>query len=1375
MKRRKLYCVALVLLLLGGCAKDITEDLDDDKPINRDGSIAFRTDSLITRGTPSDDLTAYGKVNLLAYSHEGKYAGVKALYREAELTKTGGGGSSITWDYTPHMYWPEERGLSFLAYTSDKAYASASGSDGVFIKKNTASIAPTIEYTVPSDVKLQPDLLVTAQLDVVKAKNVTLTMKHALACVSFCATGWPQMRVKKITMKKVYRKATLELDNVSRTWVTDPSSQSLTVLEPGIDPDKPLEGDPQQKNYLMTEDGYLMMIPQKLTDATIDVEYWRGTAGSEKTITYTLPTNVVWEPGKKYVYKFGEATDEIVVYYEKYADATYGFQSSKTLAGLPAISEEDASVNKQIIEAGYGVLSKSRVVSSTTPDIKLGSNSAVKAKTMAVIKLTDGDYTLYAVNQTAAAGQTFALSATSLAPQEVFFDGNSVKCGKLIPHVAKGVSDYNLTAHPIRTPQQLRNISVLTTTAANNASSQIFKQERSLDFSKTTIGGATSLSTSVIDDRFYGTYNSDLSKSITNLKINAAIDYVGLFSYNYGTINNVVIKSSSIVGANFVGGITGENRGTITKPRIVGVANTAAGKVIIKGISSVGGIAGVNFNAITGHLEPEAATGTTVPAVTGWVDIEATGSNGNGSCVGGIVGDNQYGDIKTILVYGVNITGGTATEAKINIKGASSCVGGIAGINLFNITGTVTGTGTNIKNMPDVAGVVEITGLNYIGGIAGLNGASGNLNSVNVRLGRATSMKITGSGDYVGGVVGENRGGLGVQSTNTFISTRGNIEITGNNYVGGIIGNNAQNAKLENCFVYDFNSQGTDYAPKITCRGSGAGGIAGNNNGEAITNCGVFSSSAAPVIITAEGSNVGGIVGQSNIGITSGCAVVGTVEVNAKASNCGGIFGSNSVGSAAENCWIGKTDGNGVIENAVDNLGLVITGTSYGTPFVIGSSYVGGIVGLNSGKIDKINLADNVNIGKSDGTSNWVGGIVGANMAGNGTTSGVVQNCTVTNSSGKTITIRGDQHIGGIVGVNSGTVKVCAVKGTGAAAPFKIAGNMNTGGIVGFNNGIVENITLSSSITIGRADVNAGDGSNSVGGIVGGNAAGNGSTTGVIRNCSVNSATNNIITIQGAQDLGGIVGLSNGFISGCVVSGVSGAPVNIIGLGRIGGIAGQNGGNKIPADATGNDNTVIKGCKVSGYVTVKGNQGTLELATSIGGIVGMNGPTKSAINNIEDCAVSGTAAGSVNISVGGEPGGTGTVGGIVGTNSGNLLRCDVKNATMTSLGYFAGGIAGQTSANATSYAAPASYRSDLKDCRVYTGVSVNGVYADKSGALVGYLDSKVAIQLGSGATNLVNNTGVTVKGITPTGLAHIVGFSTGSAEMHYNIQEVLAR
>lgn len=1197
MKKRKLFYIASILLLLSGCYDDIS-DILNDAPINKDGSIAFRTDSILTRGTPQNNLEAYDAVHLMVYSHKNAYSDDPSLYRQTELKKSKSADTPPVWEYSPHMFWPEGRKLSFLAYAveEDIGYATATGEEGVFIRENAENEAPTIEYSVPTtDVTQQPDLLVTALLNHEKVNNVTLPMKHALSCVSFCATGPENMRVKNIQLKNIYRRATLELDDPSITWTLDPKSKdNLTVLEPGIKSDKPLEEDPKG-NYLMTADGYLMMIPQTLTDATIDVTYQDETNNKKEITTqYTLPTTIVWEPGKKYIYKFGEDFEEVVVYYEKYSDGSYGFQWDKAGVSLTPLDDTET---KSIVEAGYGVLTKSRLISNDTPTIKLGKDDSMPSVPTVKVSSVSGGYNLYAVSQTSINSSTFTLPKKP-EPIDVYFDGNAASCGKIIPHFAKGVTIWIPESHAIRTPQQMRNISELTVLNPyeDNTSGITLKQERDIDFSVQSIGGV-GLSGAVVDETFTGIYNGQ-SKTISNVTISASgADYIGLFSQSIGQLNDIVLKSSSISGGSYVGGIAGRSYGMepkINRPQIIGTNN---GVVKISGTNSVGGIVGKNEGPINGNTTLDNATEITIAEISGWVNITGVDN------VGGIAGHNAYGSsINRVLVNGVYVTGpdkGNLIESNITITG-KEFVGGIVGYNETIVDGNVTGSGEDIKNMPDVAGIVKITGASSIGGIAGINAQSGTLNSVNIRLGRPTPMIISATGDNVGGIVGDNRGKLGTISDNTFISTRGNIEISGANYIGGIVGSNSSTAELKNCFVYDFYTQigaRSYYAPKITATGTNAGGIAGSN-ASSITNCSVFSASNTLLSITAGTDNAGGIAGvNASGGITTGCSLVGKIQIEAKTKGAGGVFGDNAFGTTITNCWVGSSDRNKIIEEAEKKLGLVITPPdvqtpSYGTPFITGSSYIGGIVGLNNGGIiDGITLADNVRIGSE--SSNWVGGIAGGNSASYQGTTNVIKNCKVEQPVGKNIVIQGATSLGGIVGLNNGVIESCKVIGT---SKLTIKGTGKIGGIVGQIGGhsdikldplqygndytSVKNCNVSGKISLeGTGDISI-----EVGGIVG-LVGPNKDNVQVVDNCHVSGDEKDKIYISVQNSAGGIAGKSQGNIQNCSVRNVN---IDVVGS-FAGGITGSTDitAKEFTKDPPG-FRSDINDCKVYPGVVVSG-------------------------------------------------------------------------------------------------------------------------------------------------------------------------------------------
>lgn len=1146
----------LILLLFAGCQEDMLEPTDDNRP-NPDGSVGFRlktdyvaaeVDEFQTRGTPHNTLEKYNTVNVNVYSHTSDYEAASdndvELFREIKLEQ-----KDSKWEYNPHMFWPGVKKLSFMAYASDIAFVDA----GITFTPSTG-VPESINYTVPTDVTKQPDLLVSTLFNQSKVDNIFLTMKHALSCVSFCGdTPEKSVFVKKITLRNVCGTGTLALNSPLIEWQIDEDSNGITVFEAGIKDNEELQQNPTTPNYLMTETGYLMMLPQKLKNAAIDVLYWNGKdETNNKIITYTLPTDdpsyASWKPGQKYVYKFGTGADGdiSVIYYEKYSDSNYGFYDGIT---------NSLQNYKEILEAGYGAVSKKSI--GNVAGIRLTNPLSPAVTSGTVVKLAD-DFFLYPVSQSAVS--TFNLP-TSTIPQNVYFNGSAKSCGMIVPHFAKGVYKMvqtAMTTHSIRTPQQMRNIT--SSDASSTRNTHTFTQELDLDFSKAEIGGGT-LTTAVVNRQFNDLFNGQ-SKKIKNVKIQAFTNGA-LFQGNSGEIKDVVLVNSSITSSGNTGGIVAVNQasGVILRPRVIG-ENNSDKQFKIEGTSGyVGTIAGYNYGTITGNTSLETATELPVAEVSGWVSIK-----GMSAGTGGIAGENN-GTITTCLVNGVYVTGANVVVAKITIEGGNY-VGGIVGVNKSKIDGNHSnaGSGGTLQAEPDLAGMVSVSGNDFVGGIAGQN--SGTLEQVNIRLGRGdanNAMTIKGNMS-VGGIVGSNTGTLQTNAK-SFISVRGNVHISGTGDVGGIVGNN-QGGNIANCFVYNFYSQSTTsqlihYAPKIN-GGTNVGGIAGYAGSGEIKQCAVFSTVSntnanggnvtnAVAEIKAKTKSVGGIVGNAFRGLTiTASYVLGNIKVEG-VTNSGGIVGENNAGTSITSVHIGnsgtevsdiynklfKVVNLPVYDTRMQTNGGIMTSAS-GMPTIEGTEYIGGICGVNWGIIDATSIKDNVKIGTSSST--YVGGIAG----GNGKT-GIIKNSQTYNPASNptaTATIIGNAQVGGIVGINNGIVNMCqlGLPGLNNSRLISITGKTKLGGIAGSNGGAVTgdvNTLITNCNVYGKVLIDA---SAVTGYIVGGILGENGQTNNVV-NCNVigyassgTSTTGYDITLKGGGHVGGIAGANYGDIHGTSAS-----------------------------------------------------------------------------------------------------------------------------------------------------------------------------------------------------------------------------------------------
>ncbi len=281
----------------------------------------------------------------------------------------------------------------------------------------------------------------------------------------------------------------------------------------------------------------------------------------------------------------------------------------------------------------------------------------------------------------------------------------------------------------------------------------------------------------------------------------------------------------------------------------------------------------------------------------------------------------------------------------------------------------------------------------------------------------------------------------------------------------------------------------------------------------------------------------------------------------------------------------------------------------------IGDSLYGGLFeGIGEGGTVK-NLSVS---GSIDGGTVDIGGIAGLN-------SGTIENCY------SDVDINGSCSIGGIAGLNDkGTIKGCY--NTGNITSSTSDGFSGTGGIAGDNNGEGGGGTIQNCHNAGSVTLTA-DGDSPTGGIAGNNSQGK------IENCY---NTGEIITSSGTESFtGGIAGKNTAAIENSYNT------ATISGYKATGGIAGSN-------DQNSADTGSIKNSYNLGNIT--------STSDAAGGIAGKN--TVAIENSYNTAKISGTTA----------------TGGIAGTNSDKIQNC--YNTGEISGSTNAGGIAG-TNSNGT--------------------------------------------------------------------------------------------
>lgn len=434
------------------------------------------------------------------------------------------------------------------------------------------------------------------------------------------------------------------------------------------------------------------------------------------------------------------------------------------------------------------------------------------------------------------------------------------------------------------------------------------------------------------------------------------------------TLKNLVNDSStSITGEQYVGGIAGDNAGTITTgneetDETVNLINRGT----ITGQQYVGGVAGSNSGIITNannDVELNVKDGTadakffggiagvntgTINNATNTADVNADGA----AYVGGIVGENN-GILKDMAGNSGNVTGGKFVGGVAGLNTNNKPLDGVEASNTGTVFATDGGAGgifavnnANITNSKLTNnGAVIGKGGNGTGGIFGVN--TGNISTSS--LINEVDGQVIGTNN-VGGLIGKNTGTIiggrddadsyykykiynnGVINVGTYKDEDGDgkyvfYEQNGNN-IGGLIGNNADETAMggkKGSLTAGYNTGA------INASGStNVGGIAGSNSGtiDQVFNTIMVADGTLDLngktqsVAVNGGINVGGLVGN-NSGILNN-AYNTTSEVKGNAASTGNLVGTNSgtvqyvYGVADKLIGDGKTAENGYVIDGSD-------------------------------------------------------------------------------------------------------------------------------------------------------------------------------------------------------------------------------------------------------------------------------------------------------------------------------------------------------------------------------------------------------------------------------------------------------------------------
>ena len=748
----------------------------------------------------------------------------------------------------------------------------------------------------------------------------------------------------------------------------------------------------------------------------------------------------------------------------------------------------------------------------------------------------------------------------------------------------------------------------------------------------------------------------------------------------------------------YAGGLTGYNGGSIVFDKKSAVSTRSVAGIVV-GRDYVGGLVGYND-----------ADGT--------IDVDYTLIGGSvfasGDCAGGLAGLNA----STALL------GQTLTVKPASVQGRYY-VGGAIGANVVDPDTDITVGGLRVDNS-----LGSVTAEAFCGGLIGYQRTF----TEKDRAGRALYALLPGiaeNGDNVPGAVTASTNPHTVTITadanraDRLTTASNNMTIRAYAYAGGIVGCGEPQSKMQvvgclNAGGFDrpadgvfpdsrlktgvnlaayLRTQGHEDAAQAlsdepgadTLRVSIVGGIVGvNGKNHVIDRCASRG--------TMNGLDaMGGVVGL-NEGLIKNCTLSGSMG-SATQDYIGGIAGLNVGGSTAgtiENCTAGKNctvTGRTAVGGIVGfNLSGGRVQNCTGSANVSGAGRVGGIAGENGGEI--VLSGAKAGARRVTGTGSGVGGVIGVNTA-DGTlraANGSAQGDVIAADS--ELTVRGGSKVGGIAGINRGTLGgVIGSCLTSQAAEVRAESGL-AGGIAGAQEGAAARLCFAKNL--GRVTANTG----AAGGIVGissgestvENCYGNGSVAssdgyaggiagenlGRIQDCAVGSGGAAVTLTTRSRTAAGAVCAVNhkgGTVSGAEI----GDRITISGSAfLLGAIVGDNSGTVTDAEVAQQPEYDVSASalQVGGAVGINRPGGTVRSVrvTSdfegfsryqyLGGVVGQNCAPSSdgtAAGKVENCTYSGAITE-------GKSAAANCYGGIAGVNGGLLSGNTVSALTLTADG-----------------------------------------------------------------------------------------------------------
>ena len=654
------------------------------------------------------------------------------------------------------------------------------------------------------------------------------------------------------------------------------------------------------------------------------------------------------------------------------------------------------------------------------------------------------------------------------------------------------------------------------------------------------LGGAEWTPIGTSDDPFIGEFDGN-GYTISNLKITTGREYVGLFGYNNGVIQNLGVENFTVKvsgGTVYAGGLVGRNDGgSITNSYATGDVSATSY------YAYAGGLVGRNDGDITNAY----ATG----------EVSATFTDSS-AYAGGLVGFNS-GSITN--AYATGKVSATSTDF-------SAYAGGLVGRNDGDIT--------NAYATGEVSATSTSTSF-YAGSSADAGGLVGR-NDGDITNAYATSnVSATGSSAYAGGLVGSNSGGI----TNSYAT--GEVSATSTDsvaYAGGLVGGN-YSGSITNSYATG------DVSANDSSSSAYAGGLVGRNDGGSILNSYATGDVSATASSSGDYAYAGGLVGYYNGGDITNCYRYSGQTFYRKQGSDTYSTASNTLGTAVslenfkspswvyENLWTAETEiwdfSNGyptLDYEYIDSANTIVISTAEELEMLQGQTLVLSYelnADIDLGGMEWTPVA--IFCGTFDGNGYTISNFkitTGRTYVGLfGYNGGVIENLGVENFTVK-VSYSGNVYAGGLVGYNSGDITNCYA--TGDVSATSSGSYAYASGLVGYNSGDITNSYATGNVS--ATSTSSHSGSNAyAGGLVGENDGGsifNSYATGDV------SATSTSSGYYASAYAGGLVGhnydwgsITNSYATGNVSATVTSTSTSTSSYAYAGGLVGSNSSGDI--------------------------------------------------------------------------------------------------------------------------------------------------------------------------------------------------------------------